>query len=256
MFQWKYISWCFVLFCFVFQNCIFIVVDKLTFSFYATLVSIIHRLQLSAITEMRRDLVHTNFLLTSLARSVRRKYQTEVLAVRPRSDIFSVQTEQARLIRSLLYGSFFWRQEAKCDTEILGNNRPKSTLTELRLICIYIKKICSIKTTAELSHFWNIIKDKWGKIGYSNVRHVVFTVQNRLLHSAETSQIPVRRKLRVMFRDTSKYILYRMSWFSSSPIQKVSEFSEAGVLFTLKSQCPVIAGNSSGRSLQVLAVFS
>ena len=58
-----------------------------------------------------------------------------------------------------------------------------------------------------------------------------------------------------MFRGTSKYILYRMSWLSSSPIRKVPEFSEAGVPFTLKSQSSTYCRELIRRKPSSFAVF-
>ena len=160
-------------------------------------------------------------------------------------------------------------QETKSNTETLGSNY---TLSELRLICTQIKKnICSIKTTTQLTIsetplIEGIDIPQSAADNPVSFRHVVFTVQNRLLYLVQPKHLKLQLSksfcalewiwpskyskrwlfhtftiLRVMFGETSKCILCSMSWLSPSPIQKVPEFSEAGVPFTMKSQCPVIA---------------
>ena len=87
----------------------------------------------------------------------------------------------------------------------MRNNRPKSTLCELKLFAQRWKKICTIKTSSRVKPFLkhlqyitlNITNDKWEEIGIPqcNVRQTILHLSNvlfslcRILHSAETSQI-------------------------------------------------------------------
>ena len=120
-------------------------------------------------------------------------------------------------------------QEAKSNPKTLGNNRPKSTLTDLRLIYTQIrKKIYKTKATESnyiyrvkpfLKHFnyVNVINDKCGNIGIphrATDNHALSLLFSpcRIFHSGETSQIPVRRKVPCSRTNSTKKIFRKIAF--------------------------------------------
>ena len=100
-------------------------------------------------------------------------------------------------------------QETKSNTETLGSNY---TLSELRLICTQIKKnICSIKTTTQLTIsetplIEGIDIPQSAADNPVSFRHVVFTVQNRLLYLVQLK--------RLKFQSSKSFCALKRIWAS------------------------------------------